>query len=596
MFIRTIFFIFLLLNLTYAKTLTVAEAFGLSTYADERGVDFKFNLAQDIYVYKDSLKISVAGKILNEHLNLPKHINDGTFDVYPEKFSLFLPINLLKDTAKSDNFDIRLEYQGCAKNGICYRPQTLDYSVTKALNSYKITMTTQNGEISSGGEPSKSATEQTQPLSEQDEIAQNLSQKSLFASLATFFGLGVLLSLTPCIFPMIPILSSIIVAKSGDKSAKNGFILSLIYVLGMAIAYMLAGVLAAVFGSGLQTALQAPVVLIAFSLVFVALALSMFGFYELQMPLKIQNLLSKKSESRGGAIGVFVMGFFAALIASPCVAAPLAGALLYIAQSGNIALGGAALFTMGLGMGVPLLAIGASSGKILPKPGVWMDKVKTFFGFIMLFMAIWLSARVIGGKAEFLLYGVTGVAMSVFFGAFDATDQNSSSVKKLGKSIMLVLFIYSSLLITGAFLGAKSILNPIGNLSAQTSNLDIQSQAKFTSVSNLDQLQAAIKGSTKPVLIDFYATWCVSCNELDEITFADANVIKRLEGFTLLRVDVTKNSTDDQAIMKQFGLIGPPALLFYNGGSELENEIKNARIIGFYDPTKFIAHLDKFKL
>ena len=433
---------------------------------------------------------------------------------------------------------------------------------------------------------------------------------------------------------MIPILSSIIVSKqassaqdgkngavnlsapdetsakfdSDNQHAKNdknkksraasGFFLSLIYVFAMACAYAVAGVAASVFGSGVQSALQTPAVLIGFSLVFVALALSMFGLYELQMPLAMQNALSKKAQSKGGIIGVFAMGFLSALIASPCVAAPLAGALLYIAQSGNALFGGLALFTMGLGMGVPLLLIGASSGKILPRPGAWMDKIKTLFGFIMLIMAVWLSARVLGAMVELLLYGVIGVFASVFFGAFDATKDECGNGKKLLKGTVLLAFIYSVLLIVGSFSGAKSALNPLEgfkNVGGAGVNLS-KNEPNFIAVSNLTELENAIKSSSKPVLIDFYATWCASCNELDEITFKDEAVLNKLANFTLLRIDVTKNSSDDAQIMKKFGLIGPPAILFFRANSDAQDEQKNARLIGFYPPEKFLAHLEKFGL
>lgn len=586
MFKKAIFSIFLLIVSAFGDPLSVAEAFGLSAKTDSQNVEFRFDLAKDIYVYKDTLKVISKGKTLNDQLNLPNFINDGSFDVYPEKFSLFVPISLLKEINQSDSFNITLEYQGCAKNGICYQPQVNNYNVSSDLSGYKIALIPKDDDT-----PSASSLPGESELSEQDSIAKNLSDKGFVLSLITFFGYGILLSLTPCIFPMIPILSSIIVTKSGDKlNAKRGFWLSFIYVFAMALAYAVAGIVASIFGAGLSGMLQTPAVLIGFSLVFVALALSMFGLYELQMPLKIQNLLNKKAENKDGVIGIFIMGFLSALIASPCVAAPLAGVLLYIAQSGNVLFGGSALFIMGLGMGVPLLIIGASSGKLLPRPGIWMDNIKRLFGFIMIFMAIWLSARVLGSKIEFLLYGITGVFMSVYFGAFDSTNENSSSGKKALKSVSLILFIYAFILIIGSFTGAKSLANPLANFG--TSEAINNKEAKFISVSNVNELENAIKSSSKPVMIDFYATWCVSCNELDEITFKEQAVLSRLENLTLIRVDVTKGSKEDNELMNKFGLIGPPALIFYKG----EEELKSARVIGFYEPQKFIAHLDKFKL
>lgn len=623
MIFRMIFAAILTCYAMFAAPLPAKEAFGLTAHADEQNVEFRFAPAPNIHVYKDSLSASLEGKILNSHLNFPKAEIYDEREVYTGKFSLFVPINLLKELSGGENFTLKLEYQGCAKDGICYQPQVLKFGVKKSLSSYSVAQIIEVAEPD--GFPDSQA-----PLSEQDSIAASLSSANFLLSLATFFGYGLLLSLTPCIFPMIPILSSIIVSKqaSGGKNgavnlsapdetsakfdsdnqhAKNdknkksraasGFFLSLIYVFAMACAYAVAGVAASVFGSGVQSALQTPAVLIGFSLVFVALALSMFGLYELQMPLAMQNALSKKAQSKGGIIGVFAMGFLSALIASPCVAAPLAGALLYIAQSGNALFGGLALFTMGLGMGVPLLLIGASSGKILPRPGAWMDKIKTLFGFIMLIMAVWLSARVLGTMAELLLYGVIGVFASVFFGAFDATNNEQSGGKKLLKGAALLVFIYSVLLIVGSFSGAKSALNPLEGFKSTSPGVNLsKNEPNFIAVSNLTELENAIKSSSKPVLIDFYATWCASCNELDEITFKDEAVLKKLANFTLLRVDVTKNSNDDAQIMKKFGLIGPPAILFFRANSDAQDELKNARLIGFYPPEKFLAHLEKFGL
>lgn len=610
----------------FAEPLSVKEAFGLTAHADEQNVEFRFAPAPNIHVYKDSLAASLGDKILNSHLNFPKGEIYDEREVYTSQFSLFVPINLLKGLSGGENFTLKLEYQGCAKDGICYQPQVHKFGVKKSLGGYSVAQIIEVAEPD--GFPDSQA-----PLSEQDSIAASLSSANFLLSLATFLGYGLLLSLTPCIFPMIPILSSIIVSKqassaqdgkngavnlsapdetsakfdSDNQHAKNdknkksraasGFFLSLIYVFAMACAYAVAGVAASVFGSGVQSALQTPAVLIGFSLVFVALALSMFGLYELQMPLAMQNALSKKAQSKGGIIGVFAMGFLSALIASPCVAAPLAGALLYIAQSGNALFGGLALFTMGLGMGVPLLLIGASSGKILPRPGAWMDKIKTLFGFIMLIMAVWLSARVLGTMAELLLYGVIGVFASVFFGAFDATNNEQSGGKKLLKGAALLVFIYSVLLIVGSFSGAKSALNPLEGFKSTSPGVNLsKNEPNFIAVSNLTELENAIKSSSKPVLIDFYATWCASCNELDEITFKDEAVLKKLANFTLLRVDVTKNSNDDAQIMKKFGLIGPPAILFFRANSDAQDELKNARLIGFYPPEKFLAHLEKFGL
>ena len=568
-----------------AEPLSVADAFGLSAKVDEHNVEFNFNLAQNIHVYKDSVNVTSGGKSLIEFINMPGFSSDGEREVFTQAFSIFIPIKLLTEINGKDDFRINLQYQGCAKDGICYQPQSQDYIVKKSIDTYVVTQIPKDGQ---NLEP--------QPISEQDGIALNLAENGFWISVATFLGYGVLLSLTPCVFPMIPILSSIIVAKSSEKiSVKKGFFLSFVYVTGMSTAYAIAGILAGVFGSGLQTALQTPTVLLSFSAVFVALALSMFGLYELQLPVKAQNFISRKSQSKSGLIGIFIMGFLSALITGPCVAAPLAGALLYIANSGNVILGGATLFAMGLGAGLPLLIIGASSGKILPRPGVWMENIKKFFGFVMIFTAVWLSGKILGEQISMLLYGIIGIFACVFFGAFDTTNEHSTAFKRISKSVFLITFIYSVLLIVGSFSGAKSILKPLEGFKV-SKNAVKKSELNFIEVSNLAELENTIKNSSKPVLIDFYATWCASCNELDEITFKDEAVLKKLENFTLLRVDVTKNSSDDARIMKKFGLIGPPAILFFRADGDLQKELKNARLIGFYPPVKFLEHLKKFSL
>ena len=568
-----------------AEPLSVADAFGLSTKVDEHNVEFNFNLAQNIHVYKDTVNVTSGGKSLIEFINMPGFSSDGEREVFTQAFSIFIPIKLLTEINGKGDFKINLQYQGCAKDGICYQPQSQDYIVKKSIDTYVVTQIPKDGQ---NLEP--------QPISEQDGIALNLAENGFWISVATFLGYGVLLSLTPCVFPMIPILSSIIVAKSGEKiSVKKGFFLSFVYVTGMSTAYAIAGISAGVFGSGLQTALQTPTVLLSFSAVFVALALSMFGLYELQLPVKVQNFISRKSRSKSGLIGIFTMGFLSALITGPCVAAPLAGALLYIANSGNVILGGATLFAMGLGAGLPLLIIGASSGKILPRPGVWMENIKKFFGFVMIFTAVWLSGKVLGEQISMLLYGIVGIFACVFFGAFDTTNEHSTVFKRISKSVFLITFIYSVLLIVGSFSGAKSILKPLEGFKV-SKNAVKKSELNFIEVSNLAELENTIKNSSKPVLIDFYATWCASCNELDEITFKDEAVLKKLENFTLLRVDVTKNSSDDARIMKKFRLIGPPAILFFRADGYLQKELKNARLIGFYPPVKFLEHLKKFGL
>ena len=381
---------------------------------------------------------------------------------------------------------------------------------------------------------------------------------------------------------MIPILSSIIVSKGGSLNAKKGFLLSLVYVVAMSLAYALAGVGASLLGFGIAGALQNIYVLGAFAAIFVILSFSMFGFYDIKLPSKFENLISKKSQNSSGLIGVFIMGFASALIVSPCVAAPLAGALLYISQSGDAIYGGIMLFVMGLGMGAPLLVIGLSSGKLLPRPGGWMDEVKKLFGFLMLIMAVWILARVLGAFFELLGYGVIGVFAAIYLGAFEAAN---SGWAKFKKALCVLVFIYSLMLIIGAFLGSKDAFSPLSGLNLAKN----ESELNFKQARNLNELNEMIKSSSKPVLVDFYADWCASCKEIEHITFKDAGVKNALAKFTLIRIDVTSGGVQNDEMLRNFGLIDPPALLLFKSGEEQ----KALRTIGFINAKNFIAKLEK---
>jgi thiol:disulfide interchange protein DsbD len=429
--------------------------------------------------------------------------------------------------------------------------------------------------------------------SQEDTIAQTIKNSSFLMVLLTFFGFGLLLSLTPCVFPMIPILSSVIVSQSDkNMNAKKAFFLSLVYVLAMSLAYTIAGILAGLFGANIQSALQNPYVLSAFSLIFVLLAFSMFGFYEIQMPSFIQSKLSKQGEnSKGGIIGVAIMGFLSALIVGPCVAAPLAGALIYIGQSGDAFLGGAALFIMSLGMGVPLLIIGAGAGKFMPRPGVWMDSIKAIFGVLMLGVAIYMLSRILNPKIVMLLWTALLLITSVYMGALEPLKENSKGWSKFFKGIGLGVFIYSVFLFFGALSGATNPLNPLEELNTQTINSkDISTKhTDFKIVRTVKELKNIVKNSNKPVLVDFSANWCASCKEFDENTFKNQKIKKEMDNFTLLRVDVTKNSDEDKELLKKFNLFGPPAVIFFKNNKEL----KSLKVVGYKNPQEFMVYLKK---
>ena len=574
MFFKFIFSLILFSGSLFAEVLDVSKAFVLSPSIDEQGVEIKFKFGENIYLYKDSFEVKLGEEKINGLLNMPKSENTGEYEIYPKDFSLFIPLNLVKEHLRNGSVRLNLSYQGCAKNGICYRPQTKIYDIFEKFGKFSI--------IAFEKEQKDEANPEFTELSEDQSIANELSSKNFFISLATFFGYGLLLSLTPCVFPMIPILSSIIVSKGGSLNAKKGFLLSLVYVVAMSLAYALAGVGASLLGFGIAGALQNIYVLGAFAAIFVILSFSMFGFYDIKLPSKFENLISKKSQNSSGLVGVFIMGFASALIVSPCVAAPLAGALLYIAQSGDAIYGGIMLFVMGLGMGAPLLVIGLSSGKLLPRPGGWMDEVKKLFGFLMLIMAVWILARVLGAFFELLGYGVIGVFAAIYLGAFEAAN---SGWAKFKKALCVLVFIYSLMLIIGAFLGSKDVFSPLSGLNLAKN----ESELNFKQARNLNELNEMIKSSSKPVLVDFYADWCASCKEIEHITFKDTGVKNALASFTLIRIDVTSGGAQNDEMLRNFGLIDPPALLLFKDGEEQ----KALRTIGFINAKNFLAKLEK---
>ena len=547
--IRNIFLFILTMCFLNAQPLNVNEAFKVNEKANPSGISFDIIIDKSVYLYEDELKVFLGSENITKILNLPESKKYKEYLIYDKNFTLFIPTNLILNT--SNEKIITLKFLGCAYDGYCYNPQNFKFNLLKAENGFKISKI-KDKKVSNGNE------------NYENKISSDIKNNNFFITIITFFGYGLLLALTPCVFPMIPILSSIIVSKckNSKNDNKKAFLISFIYVFAMSLAYSIAGILATYFGSSVQGFLQIPWVIILFSLIFVVLAFSMFGFYELQLPASLQSKISKKSESKNGLIGVFIMGFLSALIVGPCVAAPLAGALVYIAQSGNLVLGGSALFVMSFGMGMPLLLIGLGANKFLPKPGYWMNEISKIFGFIMLFMAVWMLSRLISSNLSLLLYGVIGI----FFGvSLFPVKKDSATFKKFKFGFSLVVIIYSVVLIIGFASGSNSLTNPL--------NITFKSQLKenlnFKKVSNLNELKEVVRGNKKPVLIDFWATWCVNCKELDDaLNLAEISEI--LSNFELIKVDVTKNSKDDLELMKEFQIYGPPALIFFKNGKELQ--------------------------
>ncbi|MCG3681515.1 protein-disulfide reductase DsbD [Aliarcobacter butzleri] len=551
------------------KVLEPEEAFKVKFIKNEDSLNIKLKLGKDIYLYHDKLQINILKpqKIeITKELNIPKPVNYQEFIVQFDDLNLTIPYDFLKSKVDSKEFEIELKFQGCSKAGLCYAP----------MSEKQILMFDENIENKNIN---------LENLNETDTIANSLKEKNILLVLITFFGFGLLLSLTPCVFPMIPILSSIIVGASKNQTmtASRGFFLSLVYVLSMSIAYTIAGVIAGIFGANLQVALQNPYVLVIFALIFVALAFSMFGYFEIKLPQAIQNRVNKTTDGKEkqGVVGIAIMGFLSALIVGPCVAPPLAGALVYIGQTGDAILGGLALFVMSLGMGVLLLLIGLGAGKFIPKPGGWMESITRIFGIVMLGVAIWLLDRVLDATIIIYLWALLLLGSAIYLKIYQHL---------LAQLITVVIFILGIVLFVGAISGAINPLNPLEKFTSSKMTQVSDEKLIFKKIKNIQELELAIKNSNKPVMLDFWASWCVSCKELEEITFQDEQVINKLQEFTLLKADVTENNDEDKALQKKFGVVGPPALIFWDKD---KNEIQASRIIGYKNPKDFLEIVNK---
>lgn len=550
--------IFLFLTtLLFGNILDKDVAFKLNVSSDLQGILLRFSIDESVYLYKDKIGINIKNTDILPMIDLPEFTIKDEHKIYKDKLEIFIPRGLALNFG--EKIKLGVSYQGCANSGFCYSPTKVNFDVDL-----------KTGEVKKAHKAHK--------LAEHEQIANSLTN-SFWLSLLSFFGYGLLLSLTPCVFPMIPVVATIVVAKCGvNSSAKSGFFVSLIYVLAMSLTYALAGVGASLLGASVQGFLQKPFVIVVSAVIFVFLALATFDLFTIQMPQYLQNYLSKKSNSVGGIIGVAFMGILGALIVGPCVAAPLAGALLYIAQSNDAFFGGLALFVMSLGMGAPLLLVGLGV-KILPKPGFWMNEIRKLLGFLMLAMAILMLSRVIGESETNLLYGILCIFVGVFFGAFD-TAQNGAT--KFIKSCAIIILIFGA---TFIFEFTSKFVNPNSHQNTQ-----IQNSIKFKNIANSHELHEIISSSNKPVMLDFWATWCENCKEFEKKTFSDIKVRQRLENFVLLKADVSANSDENLALMKEFGVFGPPAILFFSEGKEKSEK----RIIGYVNSREFIEKTKDF--
>lgn len=557
-------------------------------------IEVRYVIAKGYYMYRDKFRFTLApDTVAAGDPRLPAGLTYkdeffGDTTIYRGDIRILLPIR--PDAA--NQVTLTAISQGCADAGVCYVPveQKAQLKITGAGGAGAETGDAALSKLFSGGR-APAAASAASARGEDAQIAE-LFGGEVWLLIASFFGFGLLLSFTPCVLPMVPILSGIIVGHGRTLTRMHGLLLSAAYVLGMALTYALAGVAAGLSGALLSAALQNPWVLGAFALVFVALALSMFGLYELQLPAALQSRLASASGRLHGGhfAGVFVMGVLSALIVGPCVAAPLAGALLYISQSGDAALGGTALFAMALGMGAPLLAVGASAGALVPKAGPWMEGVKKFFGVLLLAVAIYLVSPVVPVTAQMLAWAALLVSCGIYLRAIDSLPPGASGYARIGKGAGIIVLVAGIAYLVGALSGGRDVLQPLAGLRAGAAATH-ESGVAFQRVSSSAELDRAIAGAAgKTVVLDFYADWCVSCKEMERYTFTDPAVKSRLSGMVKLQADVTANTAEHQALLRRFRLFGPPGIVFFDPSGR---EIQGLRVIGFQSAEKFSAVLDQ---
>ncbi|TVT47359.1 MAG: protein-disulfide reductase DsbD [Denitromonas halophila] len=578
----------------------------VSTLAPDQ-LEVRFEIVDGYYLYKDKFQFrSEPESVVVGTPALPagKKKNDeffGEVETYRDELIFTLPVQAPADVRQ---FELTVISQGCADIGVCYppTPQTLTVDLTKT-----VAPTASGGwlqKLGIGGKPSAPAMDtpaaavavpaaNVAPTGGGDEsgrIAGLFTGASVSLILVSFFGFGLLLAFTPCTFPMIPILSGIIVGHGHKITKTRALVLSCAYVLGMAVTYALAGVAAGISGTLLSAALQNAWVLGSFALLFVVLSLSMFGFYELQLPTALQSRLSDTaSHEKGGSLGgVVIMGVLSALIVGPCVAAPLAGALLYIAQTGDAVLGGVALFVMALGMGAPLIAVGVAARSVLPKAGPWMEGVKKAFGMMLLALAVWMISPVVPAVVPMLGWGALLVFSGIFLHALDPLPPNAHSWRRFWKGVGVIALLAGAAMLIGALAGSRDPLQPLAALRGGQA-VAATTAPQFEKVRSVAELDARIAASPRPVMLDFYADWCVSCKEMERFTFSDPAVQARMGQMLLLKADVTANTADDQALLKRFGLFGPPGIIFFTPGG---SEIAGQRVVGFMPADDFTGQLD----
>lgn len=564
----------------------VDEVFFPEIFAvDGNTVELGLRIVPGFYLYKDKISIrSLSDNAKAGQADLPQgelKVDEyfGEMEVYHD--SILASVAIARATPEAMDLELEVKYQGCADGGLCYMPQTRVFMVS--LPQAKIV-----SDLSAI--PTSDA-----PVSEQARLAQIITESSIWVAAGLFFLAGLGLAFTPCVLPMVPILSGIIAGEGDDVSSMRGFTLALSYVLGMAIVYTAAGIAAAALGLQLQATFNQPWILILFAGLFVVLALGMFGAYDLQMPSGIQSKLSGVSgnQKSGTMIGAFVMGALSSLIVTACVAPALIAALTVIAQTGDMLRGGSALFAMSMGMGAPLLAVGAAQGKLLPKAGGWMVAVKNAFGFMMLGLAVWMLSRILPGTVTMLLWAVLIFMAGVFMGGLTTLTSDSSTPQKLGKGFGFLAIVYGIILLLGSLTGGSNPLHPLAsvNLGGGAGSVEAEHELPFQRIKTVDDLDREIEAASasgKTALLDFYADWCVSCIEMETYTFTDPGVQAALSNTVWLQADVTDNDELDQALLERFGVFGPPTIIFFG----LDGEQRHGyEVVGYMKAEPFAGHV-----
>jgi thiol:disulfide interchange protein DsbD len=594
--------------LTEKDLLEYDQAFRLSVRAvDADTLEVRYAIAPGYYMYREKFAFeaqspdATLGKPVFPAGTPKQDEFFGRVETYRGDIAIRVPVQ-----GAAEKLALDITSQGCADVGVCYPPETRTVRIGRTAGATGTVdgaggpfaqagggaSSVRGGPLEFGGRPVRG---EPAAVSDEGRFEQLLAGGSFWLIVAGFFGAGLLLTFTPCVLPMIPILSGIIVGEGRNITRGRAFALSGAYVLGMAVTYTAIGIAAALSGSLLSAALQNPWVLGTFALVFVALALSMFGFYDLQLPAAVQSQLhSASGRLKGGQYGaVAVMGVLSAAIVSPCVAAPLAGALLYISQTRDVMLGGFALFAMALGMGVPLIAVGVSEGAFLPKSGHWMKSVKHFFGVLLLGVAIWIVSPVVPALAVMLAWAALLIISAMYLHALDPLPHDASGFVRFWKGVGVIALVAGVALVLGALAGSRDPLQPLaGFRMAGAEGAPAAGEVRFERVRSVAELDARLKTASAPVMLDFYADWCVSCKEMERFTFADPAVRARLENLVLLQADVTANSAEDKALLQRFRLFGPPGIIFFDAQGR---EIPGLRVIGYQSADRFLKTLDQVR-